>query len=203
VSKRLVSVPMRSSTRSRRTPIAKILPHRRSDVLVVPPATQVDRRIAKKSRLHEKSYPPDHEEQDLLCCLKCARKQRTMMVGTTYAREANGEKSDPWVRFLVKECVLTKQRYHKLTRHARAHARVTSCLLPALLQPIRAFTPVQDGGRFTLVLATFLFLCKTGEIVPSHNQEHSFPVVRSAHVQQRGTTSANSHARRKRGKSDP
>jgi hypothetical protein len=27
--------------------------------------------------------------------MKCARKQRTMMVGTSYAREENGEKSDP------------------------------------------------------------------------------------------------------------
>src|SRR5260221_1538920 len=58
----------------------------------------------KTSRLHEKSYPSDHEEQDLPRCQKCARKQRATMVGTSHAREENGGKSDPRVRLLVKEC---------------------------------------------------------------------------------------------------
>jgi hypothetical protein len=35
---------------------------------------------------------------------KCARKQWTMMVGIFHAREENGKKSDPRVRFLVREC---------------------------------------------------------------------------------------------------
>ncbi len=76
----------------------------RSDVLVVPPATQLDRRVAKTSRLHEKSYPPDHEQQDLLRCQECARKLRTITVEISYVREEKREKSDPWVRSLVKEC---------------------------------------------------------------------------------------------------
>jgi hypothetical protein len=70
------------------------------------PSSHASRQTGSKktSRLHEKSYSSDHEEQDLLRCLKCARKRRTMMVGISYAREEKGEKSDPWVRFLVKEC---------------------------------------------------------------------------------------------------
>jgi hypothetical protein len=58
--------------------------------------------VSKTSQLHEKSYPSDHKEQDLPRCQKCARKQRATMVGTSHAREENGGKSDPRVRFLVK-----------------------------------------------------------------------------------------------------
>jgi hypothetical protein len=102
----------------------------RSDVLVVPPATQLDRRVAKTSRLHEKSYPPDHEQQDLLRCQECARKQRTITVEISSVREEKREKSDPWVRSLVKECatrsssvqvILYQHHLHTLFTHLLDH----------------------------------------------------------------------------------
>lgn len=89
------------AARSRRAPVARILPS---------PADQTRRwslQLRKQTgsktwRLHEKSYSSNHEEQDLPRCQKCGRKQRAMIVGISHAREANGEKSDPRVRFLVK-----------------------------------------------------------------------------------------------------
>ena len=37
--------------------------------------------VSKISRLHEKSYSSDHQEQNLHSCQKCARKQRATIVG--------------------------------------------------------------------------------------------------------------------------
>jgi hypothetical protein len=122
VAKKLVRVPMRSSTRSRRTPIAYIPPPQQIRRAGGPSSHATRQKGSKKtSRLHEKSYPSDHEEQDLLRCQECARKQRTMTVEISYAREENGEKSDPRVRFLVKECVpggcqMFPQLVHCLTK---------------------------------------------------------------------------------------
>jgi hypothetical protein len=59
---------------------------------------------SKTSRLHEKSYPSDHEEQNLPRCQQYARKQLARMVGAFHAREEYGGKSDSRVRFLAKEC---------------------------------------------------------------------------------------------------
>ena len=42
-------------------------------------------------------------------CQKCVRKQKATMVRTSHAREEHGEKSDPWVRFLVMQCVPTNE----------------------------------------------------------------------------------------------
>ena len=49
--------------RSLRAPVAQILPSR-SDAQVVLPVTQADGQ-PQKARLHEKSYPSNHEEQIL------------------------------------------------------------------------------------------------------------------------------------------
>jgi|SRR6266568_5742570 len=85
--------------RSLRTPVTQILPNWSDAQVALQSHKQM---VSKTSQLHEKSYPSDHEEQDLPCCQKCARKQRATMVGTSHAREENGGKSDPRVRFLVK-----------------------------------------------------------------------------------------------------
>src|SRR5260370_25147664 len=57
--------------------------------------------VSKTSRLHEKAYPTDHEEQDLPRCQKCARKQRATMVGSSPARIENGGYSEPPGRSLL------------------------------------------------------------------------------------------------------